>query len=98
MDGELKYRAAVRLGEFLGTCGVKRKAIYDAARISYEWRSAIVHGGSSKRVAKLPPLEETVRLTTEYLRSALLKVLSLSYRFDPNELESDLLRRDAQTP
>ena len=87
-DGELKYRGAVRLGEFLGTSGVDRKAIYDLAKISYDWRSVIVHGGSSKKVAKRQPLEETVRYTTEYLRSALLKVLDLPDPFDPNKLDS----------
>ena len=97
-DGEYKYRAAVRLGEFLGTSGVDRQAIYDAGKIPYDWRSVIVHGASSKTVAKRQPLQETVRLTTEYLRSALLKVLGLSDRFDPNKLESDLLGRESGDP
>ncbi len=97
-DGELRYRAAIRLGEFLGTSGVDRKAIYDAAKISYDWRSVIVHGGSSKEVAKRQSLQEAVRLTTEYLRSGLLKVLDLPGQFDPSRLESDLLGRDAQAP
>jgi len=97
-EGELSYRAAVRLAEFLGTSGIERKAIYDAIRISTRWRSTIVHALSSKKIAKRHPLQETVRLTTEYLRSALLKALELSGRFDPNKLESDLLSRDAQAP
>lgn len=95
-EGELSYRAAVRLAEFLGTSGVDRKAIYDATRISYRWRSTIVHALSSKKLARRYPLQETVRLTTEYLRLALLKVLELPGRFDPNKLEVDLLSRDAQ--
>ncbi len=97
-NGELKYRAAIRLSEFLGTSGVDRKSIYDAARISYDWRSVIVHGKSSEKVAKSQSLQEAVRLTTEYLRSALLKVLDLPGQFDPSRLESDLLGRDAQAP
>ena len=105
-DGELSYRVAVRLAEFLGTNGADRKAIYDAAKISYNWRSVVVHAVStkSKRVKDLTkrrPLQEAVQLTTEYLRSALLKVLDLSVQFDPSRLESDLLSRDAeasQTP
>ncbi|MBI4297365.1 MAG: hypothetical protein HY676_02405 [Chloroflexi bacterium] len=96
--GELTYRAAVRLAEFLGTSRVERKAVYRAAGISYTWRSAIVHGGSSKKVAKRQSLQEAIRLTTEYLRSALLKVLDLPGQFDPSRLESDLLGRDVQTP
>jgi len=94
-EGELSYRAAVRLAEFLGTNGVDRKAIYDATRISYKWRSTIVHALSSRKLARQYPLQETVRLTTEYLRLALLKVLELHGRFDPNNLELDLLSRDA---
>ena len=96
LEGELSYRAAVRLAEFLGTKGVDRKAIYDAARISYTWRSVIVHGLSSKKVAKRQPLNEAVQLTTDYLRLALLKILDLPSRFDPNKLEFNLLSRDAQ--
>ncbi|MFC1937382.1 hypothetical protein ACFLWY_02335 [Chloroflexota bacterium] len=97
-DGELKYRASVRLAEFLGKNGGCRKTIYDDARDSYKWRSAIVHGGSSKKVAKRMSLQEAVRLTTQYLRSALLEVLDLPDQFDPSRLESDLLSRDAQAP
>ena len=97
-EGELSYRAAVRLAEFLGTSGVDRKVIYDATRVSYRWRSTIVHGLSSKNVAKRRPLQEAVQFTTDSLRSALLRILDLSGRFNPNKLESDLLGRDAQAP
>ncbi len=95
-EGELSYRVAVRLAEFLGTNGVDRKAIYDNARLSYRWRSAIVHGSSSESIAKRQSLRETVRLTTEYLRSALLKTLEFPGLFNPDKLDSDLLSRDAQ--
>lgn len=93
-EGELSYRAAVRLAEFLGTSGVERKGIYEETRISYTWRSVIVHALSSKKVAKRQPLEEAVRITTDRLRSVLLKVLDLPSRFDPDKLETDLLRRE----
>lgn len=94
-EGELSYRAAVLLAEFLGTSGADRKVIFDATRISYRWRSAIVHGSSTKKLAKLCSLQETVRITTEYLRSALLKVLDLPRRFNPNNYETDLLSRES---
>ena len=97
-EGELSYRSAVRLAEFLGTSGVDRKAIYDATRISYAWRSVIVHALNPKQVAKRQPLQETVGLTTGFLRSALLRVLDLPHRFDPNKLESDLLSRESGDP
>lgn len=93
-EGELSYRAAMRLAEFLGTNGPDRKAIYDATRVSYTWRSIIVHGSKNGRFTKRNPLEESVRLTSEYLRAALIKVLELPNRFDPNKLEPDLLRRE----
>lgn len=99
-DDELSYRAALRLAEFLGTVGANRKTIYDATKISYSWRSAIVHGlkpngKKMKELAKRQPLQESVQLTIEYLRSALLKILNLPGKFDPNRLESQLLGRDA---
>ena len=97
-EGELSYRAAVLLAELLGTSGADRKAIFDATRISYRWRSAIVHSLSIKKLAKRKPLQETVGLTTEHLRLALLKVLGLPGRFDAKKLQSDLLSRDAQNP
>jgi hypothetical protein len=95
LRGELSYRASVRLAEFLGSSGIERETIYGTAKNSYDWRSAIVHGGSSKKIAKRQPLQEAVELTTEYLRLALLKVLKLPDRFDPNKLESELLGRES---
>jgi len=100
-DGELSYRAAVRLAEFLGTDGANRKIIYDTAKISYSWRSAVVHGlkpngKKMKELVKRQPLKESVQLTIEYLRLALLKALNLPGKFDPNRLESQLLSRDAE--
>lgn len=93
--GELSFRAAVLLAEFLGTSGANRKVIFDALRISYKWRSAIVHGSSTKKLAKQCSLQETVHVTTEYLRLALLKVLGLAGRFNPNKFEADLLNRES---
>jgi hypothetical protein len=92
-EGELNYRASVRLAEFLGTSGAERKDIYDATRISYRWRSLIVHGSTDRRFTRRNPLQEAVQRTTDLLRSALLKVLDLPSRFEPNNLESTLLQR-----
>ena len=83
------------LAEFLGTNGVERKAIHDATKISYRWRNAIVHALGTKKLANRCSLQETARLTTEYLRSALLQVLDLPGRFDPNKLEIDLISRES---
>lgn len=94
-EGELSYRAAILLAEFLGTSGTDRKEIFDATRISYRWRSTIVHALSSKKLAKQCSLQETVRITTEYLRLALLKVFGLPGRFNPDKHETDLLTRES---
>ncbi len=96
-EGELSYRAALLLAEFLGTSGADRKVIFDATRFSYRWRSAIVHGLSTKKLIKQRSLQETVQVTTEYLRSALLKVLDLPSRLNPSKLETDLLSREPKS-
>ena len=98
IDKELSFRASMRLAEFLGTSGEHKKDIYDKTKLSYDWRSAIVHGGKTKRLANRQSLEETVRLTTHSLREALLKVLALNNQFNPEELESRLLKRETSVP
>lgn len=95
-EGELSYRAAILLAEFLGTSGLDRKTIFDSTRFSYKWRSAIIHGLSNKKLAKQTSLQETVQITTEYLRLALLKVLNLPSRLNLNKLEPDLLSRESK--
>ncbi len=95
--GELSYRSAILLSEFLGVSGTDRKKIFDAMRISYNWRSAVVHGLRTKRLARTCSLEEAVRATTSYLRSALLKALELPGKFSPDKLETDLLQRESRS-
>jgi hypothetical protein len=90
---ELTYRAAIRLAELLGKDGPGRQAIYDAARNSYGWRSKIVHGSPAKKTAKQQELVDTVRVTTEYVRAALLQVLEMDGSFVPKQLEYGLLGR-----
>jgi len=92
-EGELNYRAAILLAEFLGASGSERKEIFNATRLSYKWRSRIVHGLSTKKLTKTAPLQGVVHVTTENLRSALLKVLSSTTKFNPNKLETELLSR-----
>ena len=95
IDKELSFRAALRLAEFLGTSGPhKKKDIYDKTKLSYDWRSAIVHGGKTKKLANRQSLEETVQLTTDWIREALLKVLALNTQFNPRDLEIRLLNRE----
>jgi hypothetical protein len=95
-EGELSFRAAIRLAEVLAENGAERIAIYRFTRAAYAWRSAIVHGSSpSKNDVRGLTLQEATDTTREYLRTALLKVLELQVRFDPQRLEVDLLGRDA---
>ena len=93
-NGELSFRASVRLAELLGTSGNDRQDIYDATRNSYKWRSIIVHGLRRGRFARQNPLRKTVQDTKDMLRSALLKILELRGPFVPADIESELLGRE----
>lgn len=100
-EGELSYRAAVRLAELLGKSGPERKVIYKDIKISYNWRSVVVHGihRNNKRVKELirrQSLKETVHRTSEYVRQLLLKVLEMQVSFNPDNIELDLLGRDTE--
>jgi len=86
LEALLHDRYPVRLAKFLGANEADTTVIKTNAGISYGWRSVIVHAEDSTKVAKRQLLQEAVRLTTEYLRSALLKTLDLPGTFDPNIL------------
>ncbi len=98
MEALLHDRYPVRLANLLGAEEANATNIKTNAGLSYGWRSVIVHAEDSTKVAKRQSLPAAVHLTTEYLRSALLKVLELPGRFDAKKLESDLLGREAQSP
>jgi hypothetical protein len=91
---ELKHRAGLRLAELLGKDGLSRQAIYKDAQASYGWRSDIVHGSPPKKPASQQELVRTARLTAEYVRETLLKVLYLTDRFVARDLESLLIARE----
>jgi hypothetical protein len=57
LEGEMSYRSAIWIAEFLGTSGVERKAIYDATRVSYRWRNVIVHALRDKKFTSKNPMQ-----------------------------------------
>ncbi len=94
-QGELTYRAALRLAELLGASGNDRKRIYTEAKHSYAWRSAIVHGLKTNKLSARQSLHQTVSASSGWLRSALLNILELTTLFDPEKFELRLLQRDS---
>lgn len=90
---ELSYRTALRIAAFLGPTGSERGQIYKHMKQSYDLRSRIVHGSVRKRKKDLPS-GELVNVTRSYLRQTLLKMLKSSVRFNPSELEVQLLERE----
>ncbi|MDA1349564.1 MAG: hypothetical protein O3A47_11980 [Chloroflexi bacterium] len=89
LEGLFRNDYPERLASFLGADVAEAAAIKINAGISYGWRSKIVHAEDPAKVAKRLSLQKAVQLTTEYLRSALLKVLDLPGPFSPDALKSD---------
>jgi hypothetical protein len=95
---EVKFRASLRIAAYLGETFDERKTIYEDMRLSYDWRSAVVHGNKPETQKKLNnrgTLQITSGRTRAYLRKALLKLLKSeeSLRIDPKESELLLLQR-----
>lgn len=87
--GEIKFRGAIRIATFLGRNSKEKQKIYDDLRHSYDWRSTIVHGGEkdSRKLERKGSLRLTTRLTQDYLRQAILGILSLDTPFGPEALD-----------
>ena len=92
---EIRYRAALRIASFLGE-GEERTEIYKDIGLSYDFRSAVVHG-NRKQLANLErrkaKLVDIAVKTRGYLRRALLKILESDEVFDPQKIEHGLLSR-----
>lgn len=88
---ELKFRASLRIAAFLGRNAAEREEIYEALRSSYDCRSSIVHGSTSKKLSKydVPGLTSTIGA---YVNRVLRKILAASHPFDPTAIEGGLLR------
>jgi hypothetical protein len=95
---ELRFRASLRIAGFLGRTAVERSAIYQDVLLSYDWRSAVVHGVDKKRISSLTkkePLPSITAKTRAYLRRALLQLLESDECFDPTVIEAQLLQGSA---
>lgn len=70
-EGELSYRAAIRLAQLVGQTAEDKRAAFNAARRSYDRRSKVVHGKHAKDdLGKV--VEETRELARKALRAWLL--------------------------
>ena len=92
-SSEIRYRAALRIASYLGG-GEERTKIHKDIGLSYDFRSAVVHG-NRKQLANLERRKATLSDITErtrgYLRRALLKILESDEVFDPRNIEHELL-------
>lgn len=94
---EVKFRVSLRIAAYLGKTADEKETIYHDMRLSYDWRSAVVHGNpvEQKRLDKRATLQVTTGKTRAYLRRALLKLLESDQplKILPKESELNLLRR-----
>jgi hypothetical protein len=95
---EVRYIASLRMAAFLGQTSDERAAIYDDMRKSYDTRSDIVHGNvagfnENRRLRFEADLPVVAGKTRAYLRKALLNILESGEQFKPEELETQLLRK-----
>lgn len=74
--GEMRFRLALRAALFSDV--ISKKNVYDHMRYAYDIRSTIVHGGKPVLRKQDETLEEFVKNTTEYLRTALHKAIDLA--------------------
>jgi hypothetical protein len=84
---ELKFRAAVRLAHALEPAGPARRALFDAARKSYDLRSKLVHGdpkGPDKATA------DAANEAEDWLRRSILRWWSTGAGPSPAQLDAEL--------
>jgi Apea-like HEPN len=94
---ELKFRAALRIGAYVGATPDERVEIYKFICISYDRRSQVVHGTEKKKPKQ--SIEDIAARTGEYLRRALRQVLTRA-DFKPEDIEITVLagRAPGNTP
>ena len=90
---ELRYRASLRIAAFVGQTPEEREQVYKDLKDSYNLRSRIIHGNPPESRERLRPLIDKTR---SYRRRALLSLLSSSDPFDPEEIETRLLKDNRQ--
>jgi len=90
-QGELKFRAALRIAEFLGKDGADRTRLYELVKQSYDHRSRVVHGVHN--ASESETLSHIEVETRTILRKALLKLATMTEPFSPDKLDARLLSR-----
>jgi hypothetical protein len=62
-------------------------------RLSYDWRSAIVHGDKNqmRKLGKKKELSKVVAKTRSILRAAILRIAKSNNVFEPKDTENRLL-------
>jgi len=97
---ELRFRASLRIAAFIGHTRAERVQIYDDMRLSYDWRSCIVHGDQkhAKSLGKKRGIAEVTRYTGKYLRDALKAILDSDEAFNPRDIESKVLSESIAEP
>ena len=71
-NSELKYRVSLRIAALVGTGPDDREAVFKQAKNSYNDRSKVVHGGTTKR-SLTDVVEETRELARSVLRRWILE-------------------------
>ncbi len=87
-DGELTHRIAMRAAYFLGSSPDERSETYKKLVESYKLRNVVVHGRRSTGATQ----HEVIRLTQDYLRKALRRIILSSEPFDADRLDDVVAR------
>jgi hypothetical protein len=91
---ELRFRASLRIAQYLGSDAEERRAIAAGLRKAYDWRSRIVHGGgdpTSKALKRMGNLDEAVVLCEQTLRRALSRWLLAPPSSDLRDIDDRFL-------
>lgn len=89
-QGELTYRASLRLAVLIGHDGPERSALFREVGKAYGVRSRVLHG-SDTTALDLPRFGREARA---YLRRAIVAVLRMPSSFEPDTIEDRLLGRE----
>jgi Apea-like HEPN len=96
---EIRFRAGLRIAAFLGETPDERQQLHQRMTASYDWRSALVHGGESqiRRLSTHGPLTllGIEEVTRSALRNSILRILGSDEAFTQSGIEIKLLRGSA---
>jgi len=84
---ELSFRASLRIAAFLASEPAESEKIFREIKASYDARSKIVHGNQPKG-----DITAICDSTKKYLQQLLIRVISKDEKWDPSQIEIELLR------